>query len=50
LTADGVIAAPVEIVAQYPLYAFMNIPPLGYVSSEPAVIQRVELEKPKLNE
>jgi hypothetical protein len=49
---DGVIAAPwpVEIVAQYPLYAFMNVPPLGYVSPKPAVIQRVEFEKPKLNE
>jgi hypothetical protein len=47
---DGVIAAPVEIVAQYPLDAFMNVPPLGYVSPKPAVIQRVKFEKPKLNE
>ncbi|KAG5761086.1 hypothetical protein H9Q72_010812 [Fusarium xylarioides] len=47
---DGVMAAPIEVVAQYPVLTGLNREPLGCVETRPAAIERIERTKPKLKE
>jgi hypothetical protein len=39
---DGVMAAPLEVVAQYPTLSFLDLEPPGTVYTAPAAIERVE--------
>ncbi len=45
---DGVMAAPLEVVAQYPSQCFLHVEPPGVVDSRPAVIERVAATLPRL--
>lgn len=45
---DGVMAAPLEALAQYPLHCFMQVEPPGVVDTRPAVVQRVAQTLPRL--
>lgn len=45
---DGVMAAPIEAVAQYPLHCFLEVEPPGIVDSRPAVAERVAKTIPRL--
>ncbi|KAG9502074.1 hypothetical protein J7337_007790 [Fusarium musae] len=47
---DGVMAAPIEVVAQYPVLTGLNREPPGCVETRPAAIERIERTKPKLME
>lgn len=47
---DGVMAAPIEVVAQYPVLTGLNREPPGCVETRPAAIDRIERTKPKLKE
>ncbi|KAF5976140.1 protein kinase-like domain-containing protein [Fusarium bulbicola] len=47
---DGVMAAPIEVVAQYPILTGLNREPPGCVETRPAAIERVERMEPKLKE
>ncbi|KAF5530799.1 kinase-like domain-containing protein [Fusarium mexicanum] len=47
---DGVMAAPIEVVAQYPVLTGLNREPPGCVETRPAAIERIERTKPKLKE
>ena len=47
---DGVMAAPLEVVAQYPVLSFLKVEPPGAVYSEPAAIERVKRTAPRLQE
>ncbi|KAJ4304254.1 hypothetical protein N0V88_001867 [Collariella sp. IMI 366227] len=38
---DGVIAAPLEVVAQYPVLSCLQIEPLGVVYTNPVAVERV---------
>lgn len=45
---DGVMAAPLEAVAQYPTLSFLDIDPPGAVYTAPAAIERVKRTAPRL--
>lgn len=45
---DGVMAAPLEAVAQYPVNSFLRAEPPGVVDPRPAVAERVAAFLPKL--
>jgi hypothetical protein len=47
---DGVMAAPLEVVAQYPVLSFLDIEPPGTVYTAPAAIERVKRTAPRLQE
>ena len=47
---DGVIAAPLEVVAQYPVLSFLETEPPGFVPTKPAMIERIRRTAPKLRE
>ncbi|KAF5556993.1 kinase-like domain-containing protein [Fusarium napiforme] len=47
---DGVMAAPIEVVAQYPVLTGLNREPPGCVETRPAAIERIERTKPKFKE
>ncbi|KAF5627809.1 kinase-like domain protein [Fusarium tjaetaba] len=47
---DGVMAAPIEVVAQYPVLTGLSREPPGCVETRPAAIERIERTKPKLME
>ncbi|KAK3373528.1 kinase-like domain-containing protein [Lasiosphaeria ovina] len=47
---DGVMAAPLEVVAQYPALSFLEVEPPGAVYSQPAAIERVRRTAPRLQE
>jgi hypothetical protein len=47
---DGVMAAPLEVVAQYPALSFLQVEPPGVVYSHPAAIERVRRTAPRLQE
>lgn len=47
---DGVIAAPVEVQAQFPTLAGLDVEPPFNVETEPLVIERINLTRPKLEE
>ncbi|KAF5718209.1 kinase-like domain-containing protein [Fusarium globosum] len=47
---DGVMAAPIEVVTQYPVLTGLNREPPGCVETRPAAIERIERTKPKLKE
>ena len=45
---DGVMAAPLEVVAQYPLHCFLQVEPPGIVDTRPAVVERVAQTLPRI--
>lgn len=45
---DGVMAAPIEVVAQYPIYCCLQVEPPGNVDTRPAVMERLAKDLPKL--
>ncbi|ATY65232.1 kinase-like domain [Cordyceps militaris] len=45
---DGVMAAPLEAVTQYPFQCFLDVEPHGVVETRPAVVERVALTLPRL--
>ncbi|KAK2598178.1 hypothetical protein QQS21_005730 [Conoideocrella luteorostrata] len=45
---DGDMAAPLEVVAQYPLHCFLQVEPPGIVDTRPVVVERVAHTLPKL--
>jgi hypothetical protein len=47
---DIVMAAPLEIVAQYPTFSFLDVEPPGAVYSHPAAIERVRRTAPRLQQ
>jgi hypothetical protein len=47
---DGVMAAPLEVVAQYPVLSFLETEPPGVVPTLPAAIERVRRTAPRLQE
>ncbi|KEZ39514.1 Protein kinase-like domain [Scedosporium apiospermum] len=47
---DGVMSAPLEVVAQYPELSFLQVDPPGITYSHPAAIERVKLTAPRLEE
>jgi hypothetical protein len=47
---DGVMAAPMEVVAQYPVLTGLDRDPPGHVETRPAAIDRIERTEPKLKE
>ncbi|KAM0261479.1 hypothetical protein ACHAPA_009799 [Fusarium lateritium] len=47
---DGVMAAPIEVVAKYPVLTGLNREPPGYIETRPAAIERIKRTEPKLNE
>lgn len=47
---DGVMAAPLEVVAQYPVLSGLNVEPPGAVYTHPAAIERVNRTAPRLHE
>ncbi|KAK3899058.1 hypothetical protein C8A05DRAFT_46784 [Staphylotrichum tortipilum] len=47
---DGVMAAPVEAVAQYLTLRFLDTEPLGIFPTKPAVVERVKRTTPNLKE
>ncbi|KAM0232467.1 hypothetical protein ACHAP5_010720 [Fusarium lateritium] len=47
---DGVMAAPIEVVAQYPVLTGLNREPPGCVETRPAAIERIKKTQPKLKE
>ncbi|KAM0199648.1 hypothetical protein ACHAQI_012022 [Fusarium lateritium] len=46
----GVMAAPIEVVAQYPVLTGLNREPPGYIEIRPAATERIKRTKPKLKE
>lgn len=49
LDFDGIMAAPLEAMAQYPLHCSMDRDPPGYVSTFPAVMERIAHNLPFLH-
>lgn len=47
---DGVMAAPTEVVAQYPLLSGLDRGPPGCVETKPLAIERIKRTGPKLKE
>ncbi|KAG4272632.1 hypothetical protein FPRO04_10374 [Fusarium proliferatum] len=47
---DSVMAAPIEVVAQYPVLTRLNRGPPACVETRPVAIERIERTKPKLKE
>lgn len=47
---DGVMAAPIEVVAQYPTLTGLSREPPGHVETKPAAIERIKRTEPKLKE
>jgi hypothetical protein len=47
---DGVMAAPIEVVAQYPPLTGLEREPPGHVETRPFAIDRIKRTEPKLNE
>ncbi|KAK0734101.1 hypothetical protein B0T26DRAFT_760841, partial [Lasiosphaeria miniovina] len=47
---DGVMAAPVELVAQYPVLTGLDREPPGHVETKPAAISRIARTGPRLEE
>ncbi|KAM0083809.1 hypothetical protein ACKRZS_004015 [Fusarium odoratissimum] len=47
---DGVIAGPIEVVAQYPVLTVLDRDPPGCVETRPAAIERIKRTEPKLKE
>lgn len=45
---DGVLAAPLEVVAQFPLHCGLQVEPPGFVDTRPAVMDRVAKSVPRL--
>jgi hypothetical protein len=45
---DGVMAAPLETVAQYPILSFLDVDPPGVVYTVPAAVERVKRTAPRL--
>ncbi|KAK2595514.1 hypothetical protein QQS21_006789 [Conoideocrella luteorostrata] len=45
---DGVMAAPLEVVAQYPVLSFLQLEAPGIVDPRPAVVERVAQTAPRL--
>lgn len=50
LDFDGVMAAPLEVAAQYPTLSFLDVEPPGAVYSHPAAIERVRITASRLEE
>ena len=46
---DGVIAAPIELVAQYPQLTGLDPEPPGHIETRPAAVERIKQMQPKLN-
>ncbi|KAF2454686.1 hypothetical protein BDY21DRAFT_416653 [Lineolata rhizophorae] len=46
----GVMAAPIEAVAQYPVLTVLNREPPGHVETRPAAIDRIRRTEPRLKE
>ena len=47
---DGIMAAPIEVVAQYPPFTGLERQPPGHVEIRPAAIDRIKRTEPKLKE
>ncbi|KAH8745123.1 hypothetical protein F5883DRAFT_268911 [Diaporthe sp. PMI_573] len=47
---DGVMAAPIEVVAQYPVLTGLDREPPGHVETKPAAINRIRRTEPRLKE
>jgi hypothetical protein len=47
---DGVMAAPIEVVAQYPVLTGLDREPPGHVETKPAAIDRIRRTEPRLKE
>ncbi|PNY18157.1 Uncharacterized protein TCAP_07596 [Tolypocladium capitatum] len=47
---DGVMAAPIEVVAQYPVLTGLEREPPGHVETRPAAIDRIRRTEPRLKE
>lgn len=47
---DIVMAAPTEVVAQYPQFTGLDREPSGYVATKPLAIDRIKSTEPKLEE
>ncbi|KND87685.1 hypothetical protein TOPH_07653 [Tolypocladium ophioglossoides CBS 100239] len=47
---DGVMAAPIEVVAQYPVLTGLDREPPGHVETKPAAIDNIRMAEPKLKE
>ncbi|CAG8922165.1 unnamed protein product [Penicillium salamii] len=47
---DGVIAAPIEVQAQFPVLTGLSVEPPFHVSTKPLAIARINRVKPKLEE
>jgi hypothetical protein len=47
---DGVMAAPIEVVAQYPPLTGLEREPPGHVETRPFAIDRIKRTEPKLKE
>lgn len=47
---DGVMAAPIEVVAQYPSLTGLEREPPGHVETRPLAINRIKMTEPKLKE
>ncbi|KAK3332870.1 hypothetical protein B0T19DRAFT_354543 [Cercophora scortea] len=47
---DGVMAAPIEVVAQYPVLTGLDREPPGHVETKPAAIDRMRRTEPRLKE
>ncbi|OAA70601.1 Protein kinase-like domain protein [Cordyceps fumosorosea ARSEF 2679] len=45
---DGVMAAPLEVVAQYPDSSFLDVEPPGVVETRPLALERIASTLPKL--
>lgn len=47
---DGVMAAPIEVVAQYPIFSGLEREAPGHVETRPLAIERIKRTKPRLEE
>lgn len=47
---DGVMAAPIEVVAQYPKVSGLDREPPGYVETRPVAVERIKRIEPRLKE
>ncbi|KAH9211764.1 hypothetical protein DL95DRAFT_525548 [Leptodontidium sp. 2 PMI_412] len=47
---DGVMAAPMEVVAQYPAFTGLERESPGHVETRPLAIDRIKIKEPKLKE
>jgi hypothetical protein len=47
---DGVMAAPSQVVAQYPVFTGLDREPPGYVETRPLALERIRETEPRLEE